>query len=304
MQYGIISNIHFNDTSAMISQNVLPELQIDFDAGEWIVRDPESSDQGGVTLGHMQERQQVTTVPETEARVIATEDEDSSAPDMDCIVLEQTLRHRDWPEPEPSSEQVTGAGSHEVPPDVMQSPSSDVHQEAVTVTPPRHEPFELNYRPSVYHVLNEENQEAYAHLDDVTNGHEAEVRVNTQVHDENQRKRKRGPNKKLEKRQKIKAHKEERKKQYDLAINAFKDNQFETYGACAKNFGVCPKALKKMILSGRGYVGAGEGNNRVLTSEEEAKIAAYLKWCRQVGFGLTYHSLQSLIQELLVAVVR
>ena len=41
-QYGIISNIHFNDTSAMISQNVLPELQI--------------------------ERQQVTTVPEIEDR--------------------------------------------------------------------------------------------------------------------------------------------------------------------------------------------------------------------------------------------
>ena len=75
MQYGIISNIHFNDTSAMISQNVLPELQI--------------------------ERQQVTTVPEIEARVIAMENEDISVPDMDCIVLEQTLRDSDWPTLEP-----------------------------------------------------------------------------------------------------------------------------------------------------------------------------------------------------------
>ena len=173
----------------------------------------------------------------------------------------------------------------------------------------------LNSRPIYLNALNEDNLEAYAHLDDVTDvpGHQAEVRVNTQVqdedqgnsvHDENQRKRKRGPNKKLERKQKIKAYKEERKKQYDLAINAFKDNQFENFGACAKNFGVCPKALKKMILSGRGYVGTGDGNNKVLTSEEEAKIASYLKWCRQVGFGLTYQGLQSLIQELLVAVVR
>ena len=76
-------------------------LQINFEAGEWIVRDPESSDQGGVTLGHTQERQQVTTVAETEARVITTEDEDISVPDMDCIVLEQTLRDSDWPTLEP-----------------------------------------------------------------------------------------------------------------------------------------------------------------------------------------------------------
>ena len=71
---------------------------------------------------------------------------------------------------------MTGAGGHKVTPDVMQSPSpsSDIHQDLVTVTPPRHEPFVLNSRPTVYHVLNEENQEAYAHLDDFTNvpGHD------------------------------------------------------------------------------------------------------------------------------------
>ena len=55
--------------------------------------------------------------------------------------------------------------------------------------------------------------------------------------------------------------------------------------------------------SGREFVGGGK-QSKILTSEEEAQLVAHLSWCKRVGFGLTYHTLQLLIQELLEAVVR
>ena len=58
-----------------------------------------------------------------------------------------------------------------------------------------------------------------------------------------------------------------------------------------------------MILEERGFVGGGK-HSKILRPEEETKIVAHLRWCQRVGFGLTYNSLQSLIQDLLVAVVR
>ena len=233
-------------------------------------------------------------------------------------MLERTLSNRDWPEPElctlHSLSSESGPGQ-EVTLDATPSPSGE-HLEQVTVTPPRHESFELNSRPRVYlHDLNESNQQAYAHLDDVINDpdDQQEVRVNIQAQDEdpgdnadddNQRKRKpRGPNKKLKQKREIQTRKEEKKRTYDLAIEAYKDHQFDTIGACAKHFGVDPKSLKKMIMERRSFVGGG-AKSKILTFEEESKIVEHIKWCREVGFGLTYHSLRDLIQELLTAVVR
>ena len=76
----------------------------------------------------------------------------------ECVVLERTLRDRDWPEPELLTLHKHGSepgAGHEVTTDVMQSPSGE-HQEQVTVTPPRHEQFVLDSRPMGYlHEINE-----------------------------------------------------------------------------------------------------------------------------------------------------
>ena len=313
-QYRIISD--FSDPSVTTSHN-LPELG--FEDGEWTVRDPVSSDQVG---GDTEERHgslQVITVPVVTGNVedMFANFEGHASSVTDSVVLERTLSNRDWPEPElctlHSLSSESGPGQ-EVTLDATPSPSGE-HLEQVTVTPPRHESFELNSRPRVYlHDLNESNQQAYAHLDDVINDpdDQQEVRVNIQAQDEDPgdnaddddqtRKKRRGPNKKLEKKREIQARKEEKQRMYEQAIKAYKDHQFDNVHACAKHFGVCHKSLKKMILEKRGYVGGGRAS--ILTSEEEAKIVAHMKWCREVGFGLTYHSLRDLIQELLTAVVR
>ena len=321
----IVSDIGIINTS-IVTPNVLPELQVDFDIGEVILHDPGSTDQGLVTLSHTEESQLVSTAPVTEAggnMIMTTEDEASFVTDNQFVVLEQTQNVREWTEPESrtlgSEPEPRTLGSepeagHGVTAHVTHSPSSlDQHQEEVEVTPPRYEQFDFDSRPRVYlNGLNQINQEIYAHLDDVSNvaGDQAEVTVDNHVQeanqndDDNQTKRKRrGPNKKIEKMQQIKAKKEERKQQYDLAISGYKDGKFENIHACAKHFGVNQTTLKKLIVSGRRYVGTGDVS-RVLTLEEESKIVEHLKWCRSVGFGMTYHTLQSLFKELLSAVVR
>ena len=316
----IVSDICIIDTS-IVNQTALPELQVDFDNGEVILHDPGFSDQGLVTLGHTKERQLVNTAPVTEAGghiIMTTEDEARFVTDTQFVVLEQTQNVREsrtlGSEPEPSTLGSVPEAGHGATEHVTHSPSSlDQHQEEVTVTPPRYEQFDSDSRPRVYlNGLNQLNQEVYAHLDDVSNvaGDQAEVTVDNHVQDANQndddnqtKRKRRGPNKKIEKMQQIKAKKEERKKQYDLAISAYQDGKFENIHACAKHFGVDQKTLKTLIISGRGYVGPGDVS-RVLTLEEESKIVEHLKWCRSVGFGMTYHTLQSLFQELLSAVVR
>ena len=326
----IVSDIGIINTS-IVTQNVLPELQVDFDNGAVILHDPGSTDQGQglVTLSHTEESQLVSTAPVTEAggnMIMTTEDEARFVTDTQFVVLEQTQNVREWTEPEPRTlgsepeprtlgsvpEAGHGVTAHVT--DVTHSPSSlDQHQEEVEVTPPRYEHFDSDSRPRVYlNGLNQINQEIYAHLDVVSNvaGDQAEVTVDNHVQDANQndddnqtKRKRRGPNKKIEKRQQIKAKKEERRQQYDLAISAYKDGKFENFHACAKHFRVNQKTLKKLIISGRRYVGTGDVS-RVLTLEEESKIVEHLKWCRSVGFGMTYHTLQSLFQELLSAVVR
>ena len=190
-------------------------------------------------------------------------------------------------------------------------------------TPPRHEPFISDPQRQIYLTgLNKSTQAAYAEItgdvtapDDGDNKEDEEVLVTIEVSEANTdnnlvvetaaqtMKKTRGPNKKILKRQETQNRKEEKKRRYDLAIQAIKDNQFDNIHACSKHFGVHPQTLKTMIEEGRGFVGGGK-ISKILTPEEEAKLVDHLKWCKRVGFGLTYHSLQSLIEELLAAVVR
>ena len=51
------------------------------------------------------------------------------------------------------------------------------------------------------------------------------------------------------------------------------------------------------------YVGQGR-ISKVLTIEEEEKLANHLKWMSQIGFGYTHSDVQDVVQELLAGVVR
>ena len=230
--------------------------------------------------------------------------------DPQFVMLDQNLLDREWPELEPGTLNTEpGSGDHGVTSHVTHSSSlsSDGHNEPVT--PPRHEPFVPGSRPQVYLTgLNQSIQEAFSHIDDVDTdpGGQAEITVINQIQDDNadnqSKKKSRGPNKKFEKKREIQARKEEKKRKFDSAIEAYKDKQFESIHACAKHFGVCHKTLKTFILEGRSYVGGGM-QSKIFTAEEEAKLVEHIKWCKSVGFGLTYFNLQLLIQELLTAVV-
>ena len=308
-KYGIVSDINIDDSNDMRSHSILSELH--FEDGEWSVRGPGASDQGDVTPGSTQERLLVTTAPVTLSGGDGTMTMEHQAriavADPQSLVLDQTLLNREWPELELGTLNTEpGAGDHGVTSNVTHSSSLSSYGQ---VTPPRHEPFELDSRPNVYlQGLNQSNQEAFAHLNDVNTdpGDQAEITVDNQIHDDNsdnQAKRKpRGPSKRIEKKKEVQARKEEKKRKFDIAIEAWKNHEFENIHACANHFGVCHKSLKKMILEGRSYVGGGK-QSYILTVEEEAKIVDHIKWCKSVGFGLTYYILQLLIQELLNAVV-
>ena len=101
----------------------------------------------------------------------------------------------------------------------------------------------------------------------------------------------------------IQARKEEKKRCYSIAKQAYKDGKFDNIHACAKHHGVDHKSLKRMILGDTEYVGGGKPS-KILMPEEETQLVEHLRLCKRVGFGLTYSSLRSLIQELLEAVIR
>lgn len=280
-QYSVIDDIGVTQPQQQKSA-MLPEISFDV-YGNLIERDPGVSDQGGVTLSD-----------------------------------------RDGREPAPGTPgPVSGAGQEESDSD---SDTPYVTRSSSSLTPPRHEPFVFDSQRQVYLTsLNQSSQAAYAEiLGDVTapdggdnqeeEVHEVmvdvlEANTNENLDDEtntnqaNKCRKQRGPNKKMLKMQEIRDRKEEKKMLYNQAIQAFRDHHFEKIGTCAKHFGLDPKSLKRMILEERGFVGGGK-NSKILRPEEETKLVAHLSWCKRVGFGLTYNSLRSLIQELLVAVVR
>ena len=321
-QYTVIDDIGVTQQS---QSEILPEIS--FDAyGSLFVRDPGFSDQRGAVLSHTRERQGLSTctVPITGDIMFREEASSSPVSQQQPVVLQPTLCDRDRREAETVTPgPVSGAGPEEsdTPHDTDSVSSSDEQRGNVTLTPPRHKPFVVDPQRQVYLTgLNKSTQEAYAEItgdvtapDDGDNKEDEEVLVTIEVsepntddndNDEPTKGRKpRGPNKKLLKKQEVQARKEEKKRRYNQAIQAYKDNKFDNIHACAKHYGVDHKSLKRMILGDREYVGGGK-SSKILRPEEEAKLVAHLSWCKKVGFGLTYHTLRSLIQELLEAVVR
>ena len=114
----------------------------------------------------------------------------------------------------------------------------------------------------------------------------------------NKKKRK---SKKVEKEEK-KANKKHKIRQYNLAIEAFKDNKFNTYYSCAKEHGVSSATLKRLIVTGKNYVGQGK-INKVLKESEQQLLCDHLKEASNIGFGYTYYDLRLTIQELLQGLV-
>ena len=281
-QYSVIDDIGVTQPQQQKSA-LLPEISFDV-YGNLIERDPGVTDQGGVTLSD-----------------------------------------RDGREPEPGTPgPVSGAGQEESDSD---SDTPYVTRSSSSLTPPRHEPFVFDSQRQVYLTsLNQSTQAAYAEIiggapapDGCVNQEEevtevmvdvSEANTNQNLDDEtnntnqaNKCRKPRGPNKKLLKKQEARDRKEEKKRLYDKAIQAFKNHEFKNYYACAKHFGLNEKSLKTMILERRGFVGGGK-HSKILRQEEETKLVAHIRWCQRVGFGLTYSSLRSLIEDLLGAVVR
>ena len=117
-----------------------------------------------------------------------------------------------------------------------------------------------------------------------------------EIPDKEKRKRSRGGNKSKEEKE---ANKELKMRQYNLAIEAFKDNKFHTYYSCAKNYGVSSSTLKRLVVSGKSYVGKGK-MNKVLTEREQHLLRDHIKQTS----GYSYHDLRLRIQELLHTIVR
>ena len=250
---------------------------------------------------------------------------------------EEGQRTGDWLDtPGSGSEPGAGVTSSPTPrttsPSSPSSSSSGEHQDKVTVTPPRHEPFVFDpHRRRLYSVLNETTADILREVSDVRNIDEGLPVTNpvpeTDMRDtemqrldnasddnankdetdaENTKKRKtRGPNKMRQQMEEIKARKEEKISRYEVAKQAYLENKFTSFRACAKHYGLNDKTLKKLVESGNSFVGRGSyKSNLVLTSEEEARIVEHIRWCKSVGYGLRYYDLQILIQELLTEVVR
>ena len=91
-------------------------------------------------------------------------------------------------------------------------------------------------------------------------------------------------------------------RQYQLAIEEFKENKLNTYYSCAKKYGVFSSTLKRLIVTGKSYTGSGRVN-KVLTESEQQLLCDHLKEASRIGFGYTYYDLRLIIQELLQGLV-
>ena len=144
---------------------------------------------------------------------------------------------------------MSGAGPEESDTPHDTHHDTDSVSSSVICTPPRHEPFISDPQRQIYLTgLNKSTQEAYAEItgdvtapDDGDNKEDEEVLVTIEVsepntddndNDEPTKGRKpRGPNKKLLKKQEVQARKEEKKRRYNQAIQAYKDNKFDNIHA-------------------------------------------------------------------------
>ena len=96
-----------------------------------------------------------------------------------------------------------------------------------------------------------------------------------------------------------KSIKELKMRQYNLAIEEFKQNKLNTYYSCAKKYGVSSSTLKRLIVTGKSYTGSGRVN-KVLTESEQGMLRDHVKKTSDYS----YHDLRLRIQELLHTIVR
>lgn len=205
---------------------------------------------------------------------------------------------------------------------------------AVSVTPPRHEPFVYDQTPLYTGLLQQSIQTVESALMDASDnrvpetcsgGEERAVTDNIEednneddeyyVGDEEENddegsddvnkaeKTKKPRMTKKRRNEEIKAEKERKKRQFDLAIAAYKNGDFESYNSCAKHFGVNYSSLRRLILTDEEYVGTG-AISKVFTAEEEQKLSDHLKRMSQIGCGYTHSDVQDAMQELLSSIVR
>ena len=101
------------------------------------------------------------------------------------------------------------------------------------------------------------------------------------------------------KRQKKKDKNEITKQKYAAAIAAFKSGDHKSVNACAKAYGVNQSSLASYLKSGKCFVGGGK-QSIVFTIAEEKRIIQFVTDRVNLGVGLDFSQLSSVIQELLL----
>ena len=100
---------------------------------------------------------------------------------------------------------------------------------------------------------------------------------------------------------KKKVDKEQRKAVYSRAVSAFLRGKFKSVTKCAEFYEIPRTTLRDLINNGDEYRGSGR-KLRCLTPEEEPEIVKHVKMRASIGCGVDWQQLQSLVQEVLLAV--
>ena len=87
----------------------------------------------------------------------------------------------------------------------------------------------------------------------------------------------------------------QKKSQAQKAVNAFHRGKFKSLRSCAKYYKVPKSTLYDLVTTGDELKGRGR-KLRCMTSDEESKIVAHVKWRASVGCVLEWRQLQSIIQ--------
>ena len=85
------------------------------------------------------------------------------------------------------------------------------------------------------------------------------------------------------------------------AAIAWGTGKYSSIAICAKEFQVNRKHLHKGVMQTGGlFPGSGQFS-KILSKEEEGRIAAFVKYSAQIGYGLSWPSLRLVVQELLLS---
>ena len=90
---------------------------------------------------------------------------------------------------------------------------------------------------------------------------------------------------------------------FDAALKDFEKGTFKSILQCAAHHKVAYSTLHRLLtnIQSNGFVGSGR-KQICLSEKEEDKILQHVKWRASVGYGVNWHQLTLLIQEVLIAV--